>query len=158
MSQASHNRYGNPRRWWSREKVSIWLSDQWCIGCGARIEQKTPTKMDGKMLGLNPSKSNGFQIGWTRYPRPKGRVSLQSNIEVQIHAFTRIGIVTASRMLVWKIIQTIAFNIRDGGDAKKWVQESSELTEELVDPESTKKSGPSQRPRGKWKDTIIVSA
>jgi len=56
--------------------------------------------MNGKMLGLNPSKSNGFQIGQTRYPRPKGRVSLQSDMEVQIHAFTRIGTVTASRMLV----------------------------------------------------------
>ena len=130
--------YGNPRRWWSREKVRIWLSDQWCIGCNARIEQKTPAKMDRKMLGLN-SKSNGFQIGQARYPRPKGRVSLQSDMEVQIHAFTRIGTVTASRMLVWKITQTTAFNIRDGRDAKKRVQGSLEPTERLVDPESTKK-------------------
>ena len=49
------------------------------------------------------------------------------------------------------------FNIRDSRDAKKWVQGSSEPTEGLVDPESTKKSGPSQGPRGKWKNTIIVS-
>jgi len=60
--------------------------------------------------------------------------------------------------LVWKITQITAFNIRDGGDAKKWVQESSESTEKLVDPESTKKSSPSQESRRKWKDTIIVSA
>jgi len=56
--------------------------------------------MDGKMLGLNPSKSNRFQIGQAKYPRPKSRAILQIDIEVQIHAFTRIGIVTASRMLV----------------------------------------------------------
>ena len=56
--------------------------------------------MNGKMLDLNPSKSNRFQIGQARYPRPKDSVSLQSDMEVQIHAFTRIGTVTASRMLV----------------------------------------------------------
>jgi len=56
--------------------------------------------MNGNMLGLNPSKSNGFQIGRAIYPRPKDRASLQSDMEVQIHAFTRIGTVTASRILV----------------------------------------------------------
>jgi len=74
--------------------------DKWCIGCSTKIEQKTPAKMNGKILGLNSSKSNGFQIRQARYPRPKGRVSLQSDMEVQIHAFTRIGTIIASRMLV----------------------------------------------------------
>ena len=49
---------------------------------------KTPAKMDGKMLGLDPSKSNGFQIGQARYPRPKGRASFQSDIEAQIYTIT----------------------------------------------------------------------
>ena len=49
---------------------------------------KTPAKMDGKMLGLNPSKSNGFQIGQARYPRLKGRASFQSDMEAQIHTIT----------------------------------------------------------------------
>ena len=80
---------------------------------------KTPAKIDRKVLGLNPSKSNRFQIGQARYPRPKDRTSLQSDMEVQIHVFTGIGTVIASRISVWKITQKTAFNIRDGGNAKK---------------------------------------
>ena len=150
--------YRNPRRWWSREKVRIWLSDQWYIGCGARIEQKTPAKMDGKMLGLNPSKSNRFQIGQARYPRPKGRASLQSDMEVQIHAFTRIGTVTASRMLVWKN------HPNNSVQYQKWQRCQEMSTREfrayrgISKPRVNQKSGPSQGPRGKWKDIIIVSA
>jgi len=43
---------------------------------------------------------------WTvsnKYPRSKDRASSQSNLEVQIHTFTRIDIVIASRILVQKI-------------------------------------------------------
>ena len=110
------------------------------------------------MLGLNPSKSNRFQIGQAKYPRPKGRASLQSDMEVWIHAFTRIGMVTASRMLVWKNHPNNSVQYQRWQRCQEMSTREFRAYRGISRPRVNQKSGPSQGPRGKWKDTIIVSA